>query len=68
MNRLQEFLSRLRGLLKQSRDSAELDEEIAAHLDLLAYFLAMARAESVSSARALAPSMALSSQGGPGLV
>jgi hypothetical protein len=40
----------------------------AAHLDLLAYFLAMARAESESSARALAPSMALSSQGGPGLV
>ena len=32
----------------------------AAHLDLLAYFLAMARAEGEASARADAPSMALS--------
>ncbi|MGD0641191.1 MAG: hypothetical protein ABSC22_10625 [Roseiarcus sp.] len=35
---------------------------IAAHLDLLGYFLAMARAESETSARADSPSMALSSQ------
>jgi hypothetical protein len=32
----------------------------AVHLDLLAYFLAMARAEGEASARADAPSMALS--------
>jgi hypothetical protein len=41
---------------------------IAANLDLLAYFLAMARAESESSARAAVPSMALLRQDEPGLV
>lgn len=40
---------------------------IAARLDLLAYFLAMARAESEASARAEAPSMALSSREEPGV-
>ncbi len=40
---------------------------IAANLDLLAYFLAMARAESESSARAAVASMALSRPDGPGL-
>ena len=38
---------------------------IAARLDLLAYFLAMARAESEASARADAPSLALSSREEP---
>jgi hypothetical protein len=41
---------------------------IAANLDLLAYFLAMARAESESAARAVAPAMALSRRNEPGLV
>lgn len=41
---------------------------IAANLDLLAYFLAMARAESESSARVAAPAMAPPRQNEPGLV